>query len=706
MISLEHPERLWALLLLALPILLHFFGRRVVPPTDFPPAVLLENDAARATRRRRLRELLQLVLRLAVLLAAVLTFCGLRTTLSNPTRSGITDRAGLVLVIDDSLSTARPADPAAPRGPTRLERALGEARAALERLGPGSEAAVVFASGRSIGPDLPAEVVAALGEARPAVRSDMGRALATVPDFLEAMRPLRPAVLVVGDCERGAIDPEAISALSSRARVAVLDIGASGTGDDWAVLGARLDRDRLTAGQNVGLLVRLARAPGVGPADSRRLELVIGGVAAAWLDATVKPGAEAEFLLRFGAERGTRAAQVRLAGADPWPLNDSRPVALVVNPPVRVAVLCRREEVAESGRAVSLALAAGPGLERKAFLASVLTPLAAAREDLSSFRAFVLLGPPAMDSALAGKVARRVADGAGAVIFAEHSETLSTLAVPLGLPSPLCSGGGMSFDGGGRLLPTRAGGPLFAPFRAATAAPVFKRALALEGRGSRVLARLRGEGRDLPGVLEWRSGRGQIVVVASSPSRRHSRLTERDYANLFVPLMHELVARAAGLPAAGLSARPGQTVEVGAAARERAARFWLRAGSGLRTPLGSPDGDLRLRFAAPAEVGAYRLISEDDGRVLAERALAVGHDPDELAGARGEKLSAADADLDSALEASAGRAPAGRDLAPLLATLGLLLLAAEMAASFVAAGRRRNFGPDRGAREKRGRAAA
>ena len=194
MIGLEHPERLWALLLLALPILLHFFGRRVVPPTDFPPAVLLEDDAARATRRRRLRELLLLALRLAVLLAAVLTFCGLRTTLSTPTGPGTTDRAGLVLVIDDSLSTARPADPAVPRGPTRLERALVEARAALERLGPGSEAAAVFASGRSIGPDLPAEVAAALGEARPAVRSDMGRALATVPDFLEAMRPLRPAV--------------------------------------------------------------------------------------------------------------------------------------------------------------------------------------------------------------------------------------------------------------------------------------------------------------------------------------------------------------------------------------------------------------------------------------------------------------------------------------------------------------------------------
>jgi len=224
MIEFEHPAWLWALTALAVPVVLHLFSRRAVPPRDFPPAVLLEKDARRAVRMRRIKELLRLLVRLAALAAIALCFARPRLA-GRRSDADRTAPVGLVLVIDDSLSMSRRAYPSGERFPgeaemmkrreelrsapwmpdtsTRLERALDEGRKALERLGPGSEAAAVFASGRSLGPEAPGKLAAALsamqkGGARTSARANMNRALEAAPEFLEAMRPLAPAVLVLG----------------------------------------------------------------------------------------------------------------------------------------------------------------------------------------------------------------------------------------------------------------------------------------------------------------------------------------------------------------------------------------------------------------------------------------------------------------------------------------------------------------------------
>ncbi len=751
MIEFEHPPWLWGLLALAVPVLLHLFARRSAPPEDFPPAVLLEKDARRAVRVRKLKELLRLLVRVAALAAAVLCFARPRLAGS---RSGAekTVPVGLVVVLDDSLSMSRRAYPggekspgeaemmkrinqgrSAPRMPdtsTRRERALDEGRAALEKLGPGSEAAVVFASGRSLGPDDPGKLAVELkamraGGAKTSARADMNRALDAAPDFLEAMKPLEPAVLVLGDCEEGSFD---VRALARHARLAVLDLGAPGVGDDWALLGARLDRRRLVAGESAHLLIRVSRAPGKTGAARRRIQLILGRkggrkVAVAWREVSLAPGSEVEVPLRFTAESGARLgelrlmpvprvrskpAPVRLPDLDPWPVNDRLPVALAAHPPARIAVICRREDLNTAGRAVRLALSAGPGAERKAFLAETLAPEPAALADLTGYRAFVLIGPPKLDRELSARLARRVAAGAGAVVFAEDPAALAELAGPLGLPVPPAAARPVDFATGAYLLPTRAGAGAFAPFRAAAVAPVFRRALALDAAGAVTLARLRSRRADLPGVIERHLGRGPVIVVASGPGARCSRLAAREHANLFVPLTHELVARAAGLVPSEIVAEAGGAVELATAARERSARFWLSGPAGLRTPLGSPDSGLRLHLAAPSVAGAYRLLSEADGKPLAERALAVRLDPRELSGRRlsPEGVPGRAPVLSGPLGALAPRAPRGRELAPLLAGLALGLLFVEMLASFLATGRRAQVDSEIPASRKRGRVAA
>jgi hypothetical protein len=692
--ELVHPAWLWALAALAVPLVLHLLKRRATAPREFPPAVLLEPGAERAARARRLRELLLLAARMALLAALVLTFARPRLLLPPAEGQPAADRPALALVavIDDSPSSSRPADPAAPSGPTRLDRALAEARAALAALGPGSEAAAVFASGRSLGPaaaaDLAAKLAGPAGGA--AALADMGRALAAAPEFLGAMEPLAPAALILSDGEAGALPAGAAERLARRARLAGVDLGAAGVGDDWAVLGARLDRTRLVAGEPAALLARVGRAPGAAPAGSatRRLELVLDGVAVAWREVSLPAGAEAEVELEFAPAAGAHLGELRLAGADNWALNDRLPVALAASAAPPVAVLAHRRELSGAAEAARLALSAGPGAERKAFLAEAVSAEAAALEDFAKFRAFLLVGPPRLPAAVAARLARAAAtEGAGIVVLASDPDALNALAAALNLPAPAAAGKPVEFPAPARLAPTEAGAALFEPFKAAARAPVFRRALRLNPGDSRVLARLGPAGGELAGLIERPLGRAAVLVLASGPEAGWSDLARREQAGLFVPLMHELAARAAALPEAELAAGPGATVDIRVAERERAARLWLVDAAGLRVPAGAPDAELRVRFQAPERPGAWRVISEIDGAPAAERALAVRLPPEELAGRRepAERLSALAVDSAAALGRLEADRRTGRELTAPLALLALALVAVELLAARLAA---------------------
>jgi len=734
MIEFVHPIWLAGLGAMAAPVLLHLLGRRATPPQFFPPAVLLGQGGARRVSRRRIKELLQLFLRMALLAAVVLAYA--RPLLPDSGAGGAvsTVPTGLVLVIDDSVSMSRPAFPgtvsatgasvtsgqrgqtsaarAASGGETRLEEALRQAVLALRRLGNDSEAAVVFASGKSRGPmrplQLERELLAAGTEAQVSAGADLARALGAVPAFLEEMEPLVPAVLVFSDCESGAVDAAGLKALRKTAGVALVDVGRPGNGDDWGLVAARLDRGRLVGGDEAQMLVRVVRSSGEGSVAARRLELVLGGVAVSWQTVRLPPGGEAEIALRFSVEAGAHLGEVRLTGSDPWEINDNLPVALVAQGAARVAVICSQARLSTCGRAVCLALAAGPGEERKAFVAEGLAADSARAADLSRFSALVLVGPPALKTDMSSRLARRVAGGAGLVILADDAGALEGIAVPLGMPVPPSSGRPVDFARGARLVPDRAGGALFTDFRRALSESVFRRALSIDARSGTVLARLKSGDRELPGLVERHLGRGLVLTLASSTARRWSRLTGRDQAGLFVPLMHELVARAAGLVRAEHLAAPDGAVQLAISARERGARLWLYRGPGLRLPLGSPGERLEMHLAAPAAPGAYTILSELNAHRLALRPLSVRLGPGELRGLREEELGRF-TNLSAgapALGKVASSAVRGVELSPYLAAVGLLLMMAEAIVSFRVIGKPARGGEDISGRQKRGRAGA
>jgi hypothetical protein len=420
---------------------------------------------------------------------------------------------------------------------------------------------------------------------------------------------------------------------------------------------------------------------------TRRLELVLSGVAIAWRDVDLAPGAEAEVELEFTAAPGTQLGFLRLAGTDPWPLNDRLPVALAAEPPPRVAIVGPARPVGTgkpagqlSAEAIRLALAAGPGAERKAFLAEAFTPETfAAVEDLSPFRAFFLIGPPALPAAVVERLARTSAsNGAGIAVLAGDADALLALAAPLNLPT--AAAGPVELSGGARLLPAEGGGDFFEGWTEAGRANCFRRALRLSDDGARVLARLRSDREELPGIVERSLGSAPVLGLPTLAERGWSDLATRENAGIFVPLVHELAARAAGLTTAGISAAPASPVELRVSERERNAGFFLVDAAGLRLPAGRADGALRLHFTAPAAPGAYQIVSELDGAALVRRGLAVRLSAEELAGRRSDRSDPTDRSDGGAAAVerlTAGRRE-GRELAGFRAALALAALAAEL----------------------------
>lgn len=190
------PAALWALPLAALPVVLHLLSRRAARRVRFSDLALLKSVDARARPKARLRELLLLAARCALLAALVLAAAA-------PARRGDAAAAGegldLVLMLDASYSMrARDGVQA------RFDAAREAGRRLLKRLSPGDRVAVgVFdeklKSPLAWGDARAAD--AALAAAKPGWRgTDDALALAEAKTLLEASpAKRRRAVVILGD---------------------------------------------------------------------------------------------------------------------------------------------------------------------------------------------------------------------------------------------------------------------------------------------------------------------------------------------------------------------------------------------------------------------------------------------------------------------------------------------------------------------------
>ncbi|HRX19639.1 MAG TPA: BatA domain-containing protein [Gemmatimonadales bacterium] len=307
------PWALVGLLAAAIPVLLHLVERRQPPEQAFPAIRYLE-DATRDQRRRlRLRHLLLLVLRTLAIVALVLAAAGARLSRTAPL--GAHSPMALVLVLDNSASSATVVE-----GEALLTGLVREARAVLARATPADRLWLLLADGVAR-PGTAAELGARLDAVTvEGSRLDLGAAVRQA-DGLIAGTGRAGEIVVVTDAQRTAVSPA-----TTEARIVVLrptaavPVNRSLAGLDpgplpWAGAGGRL---------------RIA----VGASDSTAVPLRLEVPGLAGRDVLVSPGVPAVQRLELPTP-GWHLVRATLP-PDEFRLDDAASVAVRVAPPAAV----------------------------------------------------------------------------------------------------------------------------------------------------------------------------------------------------------------------------------------------------------------------------------------------------------------------------------------------------------------------------------
>ena len=136
-----HPLALVGLAAAAIPALLHLLERRVPPEAEFPPLRYLSETERQNARRLKLRHLLLLLLRTALI--ALIVLAAARPLFPTQSRSGsLHAPTALAVILDNSASSGVVVD-----GRPALERLKGAARGSLTRAAASDRLWLVLADG-------------------------------------------------------------------------------------------------------------------------------------------------------------------------------------------------------------------------------------------------------------------------------------------------------------------------------------------------------------------------------------------------------------------------------------------------------------------------------------------------------------------------------------------------------------------------------
>lgn len=137
-----HPLALLGLAAAAIPALLHLLQRRTPPELEFPPLRYLSEAERQSARRLRLRHLLLLILRTALIIAIVIAAARPLVRIRGGTAGGAHEPTALVVILDNSLSSGAVVD-----GRPVLDRLRVAARSSLARAGGADRVWLMLADG-------------------------------------------------------------------------------------------------------------------------------------------------------------------------------------------------------------------------------------------------------------------------------------------------------------------------------------------------------------------------------------------------------------------------------------------------------------------------------------------------------------------------------------------------------------------------------
>ncbi len=235
--SFLHPWMLLGLGAAAIPIILHLITRRRPPTVVFPAVRYLVDTAREHQRRLRLRNLLLLLVRTALIVALVLAASGPSVPVS-----GVPGHApsALVVIIDNSVSSGAVAG-----GTAVVEQLRRAAATVISRATPEDALWLMTADGLARSGDRGSITTMVDSVSASSMRLDLGQAIMQADAILAGEE--RPGeIFLITDLQLTAVSPAAIEAPLVIVRpegevVANIGVGSTETGTQpWQIQGGRL----------------------------------------------------------------------------------------------------------------------------------------------------------------------------------------------------------------------------------------------------------------------------------------------------------------------------------------------------------------------------------------------------------------------------------------------------------------------------------
>ena len=512
--SFLYPAFLLGALAVALPIALHLMRRDVAPEVPFSAVRLLRRSPIDRTRRRRLRDVLLLLARVAALALLAAAFA----------RPYWTDAAAAprlrIVAIDRSFSMGAPG---------RFARAQALADEAVGDAGPGERVAVIAFDDR-------AEVIAPPGSAAAAraaltpLTAGFGatRFAPLVARAIEVAAGQPATLVVVSDLQRHGWEDAQPSVLPASMRVETRAM--EGATRNAAVVQVRVERDRVVATVANGSESRFTGTARVS-VDGRE-------VASAPLSVPANDSVEAALPYR---STGNGTLAVSIDDRDGFAADNTRYVAL--EPPARSRVLVLSSPgVPESGLYVSRALDAAEGRTFEPRVVSGADLSAMTAGEMAGHAAAIVLSTRGLDRRGRETLAGFLRGGGGVIVAAGPDVEASLLWPALGWSDFGITEGSQPVA----LSATDVRHPIFqpfGPFAANLGQAEFRRIWKLRAAGWDVAARF-SDGS--PALVEQPRGKdraGRALVFASDLDRRWN---EFPLHPAFVPFTVESVRHVAG----------------------------------------------------------------------------------------------------------------------------------------------------------------
>jgi hypothetical protein len=565
------PSVLLGLAAAALPWLIHRIGKRRARPHPFAAMELLLRAEREVSARRRLREILLLLLRTLVAAALPLAFARPFAEVRSDLPAATTRTQGAVIVLDDSASLRRLASAG---GDSVFQLARARARALAVSLSPDSDLGLVLASEGTSAPVAEpsndrGRVLAALDAATCSARvADFGAAMRRASQILSASPHAEKVVYVVTDLQAAGWGGVAASDRTAGGpAVIVLDVG--GPWENRAVLSLTAEPAPEEGARGVAVLAEIANFS-TEPAHKLGLTLRLDGadVARGFVDVPPNGRVHKRFLSTLSTSQAPAGdgtahnAEVEI-DHDLFTLDDRRRARVEVSRGLRVLVVDgdpRTVRTEDETFFLEAALRAGGA----GFSITTALPDELGATPLAGYAA-VFLANVAKPSEELAEALRRYVEGGGGLfvsvgdrvdVDAWNQRCKGLLPQPLGLKRTAAAAPGGAPEGetvdlrpAERLAPLDRRHPLLASFPAkgdGLASARFFQFMLLEpvpdAPGRAVVLRYEN---GAPALVAGDVGRGRVLLLTTTVDREWTDLPIRPG---FLPLVQEAARYLAGAP--------------------------------------------------------------------------------------------------------------------------------------------------------------